>query len=275
MEINDAGIYPSRFYDDDLIHRAWKYLQRWDSQDRGAMRRLAKDEPHLYEAHSLYQNTRGSRWIYEAGVMADRSPEELGEYLNADPEMLQMYEDVFFDVRDALKHRGCIISNVLLPATSDGVIPNDPDFFWKTLAYHGGWDVVRAMWETGNMAPAARDFFQRTYAEQMVKQGWMAAHSLQVNNFNAVEVMNAAANWLRFEHEAGSAQSRDQAQYSLQALLSDIRIAVVGPHEQVKGEELRPLQLDAPPDREEVNDLPSARAIYEKAAKEADTEFEE
>lgn len=272
IELVDNSVYPRRFKDDTQVKLAWRYLSRWDPENRQTLIKLSNEHPILHDAHMLYQDAdTGCRWIFEAGVMADRPVTELAEYLNADAEVLKMYEGMFFDVRNALKHRGCIIGSVLMPATKGGAVPHDPDFFYKMLAYHGGWDIVKAIWETGSMTPAARDFYQRTFAEQTLKTGWMAAHSVRVNNYNAPELMGRCLDLIKHEHEAGSAQSRDQAQFSLKSLLGDINIAVVRTREQVPAEEQRPyVAIDAPIAQE--MSLPDAEAIYAKAAQAQATE---
>ena len=119
------------------------------------IRRLEREYPVLHEAYELWNGARSDRWLFEATVMANAPVEEASDYLHMPIEVLELYEQLFFDVRGYLLHRGHVIANVLLPS-GRSLHPQDQDFFWKLLAYEGGWNVVQQMWEIDAMddAPA-------------------------------------------------------------------------------------------------------------------------
>jgi hypothetical protein len=272
-DLIEHGKAPTRTRDDRNIIRAHKYLRMWDIGDHSSVSRVRFQYPLIHCAHMLYQDSEsGCRWILEAGLMADRPADELAEYLNTETEVIQVYEDLFFDVRNALKHRGCILGSVLMPAISHGIIPHDPDFFWKLLAYHGNWDTVKAMWETDAMTPAAHDFYTRTFNEAVLKKGWMAAQTVNANQFNAVELIQTAMQLLRDEHAAGADQARDTTQASLKSLLNSITISVHRTGDDLGSAEdrLQPQVKTIESQAEELSDvssaptLPSAQAAFDK-----------
>jgi hypothetical protein len=215
--------------------------------DVRAEERLASNMPDMFAAFEIFEDTScGLRWIFEASIMANRSLKEMSEYLKTDVDVLETYEIVFFDVRDALDNRGCVVSNVLMPLTTNSVLPRDPDILWKALAYYGNWDVVKTCWEIGHAAPAALDFLNKANHEKVVANAFDALHTTHVNNFNATDHIRVALDKQRQDFEMGNVTHGNQATTALTGLLGSIRLHVRKVGAQLPAVEER-LQLpDAP-----------------------------
>jgi|GEM_PF-6862473 len=244
-ELIEKKLPPRRSRDDTFVTRAWRYLRRYRRDDPRVEEMLAGEYPDLHQAKCLFEDVAGSRWIFEAGVMANQSVEDMAEYLNAEVKVLNTYEKLFFDVRDALEHKGCITANVLLPAFTAGARASDPDFMWKLIAYEGGWDIVRSVWEIGDVSPVAMDFIVRTFREQVIKVARSAAFAVQPNNFNSVDLMGKGLDLLRLESESDNLRGADQAEASISALLEAVSLTVRKTTDRIEPVEHRRMLPDA------------------------------
>lgn len=219
----DNNLNPSRSRDDKVTHRAFRFVKRLRRLDLRAEERLASDYPDIHAAFKIYDDTRsGTRWVFEASVMADEPVEKMAEYLHTPVKTLSIYEELFFDVRGLLKHRGWILSNVLMPAMTCSVSARDPDVFWKAIAFFGGWDAVQASWEMGSASPAALDFFTKAIRQRISKNAFDALHTLQTNSFNAHESIKSSQEQRRLDHETETPASGDAVHESLGALLTSL-----------------------------------------------------
>ena len=244
----DNGLTPSRSRDDRHVQRAFRFVKRLRRNDIKAEERLASAYPHIYEAFKVYDDTQsGTRWIFEASVMADRPRKELADYLKADEKMLEVYENLFFDVRDALDSPGCILANILMPFATNNVSSRDPDVFWKAIAFYGGWEAVLGSWQVGHASPEALDFFNRANRQRTNKNAFDALHTLQLHSMNAHEAVKAAQDLRRLDHETETPQTGDQTHESMGALLSSMAITVISARAELPQEEAR-LQTPLLPD---------------------------
>ena len=245
-ELVDKKLAPRRSRDDEYVSRAYKYLRRFRKDNPRVEEQLASSYPLVHNAKLLYEDIySGTRWVFEAGVMAAQSRSYLAEYLHSDEDVFKMYEHLFFDVRDALKHKGCIVANVLMPMFQGGAKPKDPDFAWKLIAYEGGWEVIRSMWEIGEVSPVAIDFLNRTFREQVLRTAREAIFSVIPNSFNTGELVKAGLEMIKFEHETGASKTRDQSQASISALLGSVKLTVERSRAELPAVEPRYALLDA------------------------------
>jgi hypothetical protein len=244
-ELVDKKLPPRRSRDDKFVTRAWRYLRRYRRDDPRVEEQLATEYPDLHQARLLFEDVAGSRWVFEAGVMAGQDLEFLAEYLHAEIDVLSTYEKMFFDVRDALPHKGCITANVLLPAFTAGMRANDPDFMWKLVAYEGGWEAAKSIWEIGEVSPVAMDFIVRTFREQVMKVARNAAFFVQPNNFNSVDLMGKGIDMLRLDLENETSQGATQSEASISALLESVNLSVRKTTDQIQQVERRRMLPDA------------------------------
>jgi hypothetical protein len=259
VQLVDNNLNPSRSRDDKHIRRVWRFLKRRRRMDVKAEERLANDMPDLYAAFEIYEDSQcGTRWIFEASVMANRSLAEMSEYLRTDIEVLEAYEIVFFDVRDALDNRGCVVSNVLMPLATNSIPPRDPDILWKGLAYYGGWDIVKSCWEMGHATPAALDFLHKANHEKLIANHFDALHTAHVNSFNAHEFVQLGLTKQKQDFEMGSVTHGNQATTALAGLLNSIRIHVRKSDSELPATEPR-LQLPDAPNIIDVEATPSKK----------------
>lgn len=226
QELLAKKLKPRRSRDDTYTQRAYRYLKRYNKEDPRIEEILAGEYPDIHEARCLFEDVAGARWVFEAGVMARQEVEFMAEYLNADVEVLKTYEKLFFDVRDALDHKGCIHAGVLHPAVSASVPAGDPDFMWKLIAYEGGWDAAKSIWEIGEISPVAMDFIVRTFREQTMKVAQNTVFAIQPNSFNSTELIGRGIEMLKLEAETENLRGANQSEASIAALLGAVSLSV-------------------------------------------------
>jgi len=132
-----------------------------------------------------------------------------------------------------------------MPMFKGGAKPKDPDFAWKLIAYEGGWEVIKSMWEIGEVSPVAIDFLNRTFREQVLRTAREAIYSVVPNGYNTGELVKAGLDLIRFEHEAGASKTRDQSQASISHLLGVVQLTVEKSRTELSAEEPRYTLPDA------------------------------
>jgi len=246
----DNNLTPSRSRDDRFVQRAFKFIKRMRAGDIKAEERLSRDYPEVFDAFKVYDDTQsGARWIFEASVMANKPRAEIADYLHADEKMLEIYEKLFFDVRDSLEHPGWILGNILMPFATNRTSPKDPDVFWKAIAYYGGWEAVRSSWEIGHASPEALDWYNKATRCRINKNAFDAAHTLQLHSMNAVDAIKSSQDQRRLDHDTETPQGGDATYESMGALLKSMgaELTVISARAQLSQEEPR-LQMPLLPD---------------------------
>lgn len=103
--------------------------------------------PYLYQAYEIWTDRRAkSRWAMEANLLTRRDFHEIAVNLRVPIQVVEMYADVFFDVRKRLKNVGYIRDQVIQPAcySQHGEI-REFDYLWKLYAYFYGHFVLDAV----------------------------------------------------------------------------------------------------------------------------------
>lgn len=245
----DAGKMPRRDGDDRYVKKAYKFLMQMRRNDRKSEVRLQNHYPALFHAFRIYETTSTPiRWLLEAGIVADEPAESLALYLNTDEAVITAFERTFFDVRDALANRGCIVANVIGHAFMSDRIPPSPDTLWKALALDGGWAVVQCLFETGRADPAVIDYVRRTYRQTALLNGLLSTKTIRNTEHNSAERERLALDLIRQEEELGPTGGGDIAHNAMGGLLRSIKLSVTPSGSEQLAEEprLQSFSLPAP-----------------------------
>lgn len=229
-ELVEHKTKPRNWHDDETVKRAYVYLMKVDKMNPRTMRDASIRWPIVHDAFQIWDNKKngkGSRWIYEAAVMAKVSPEEMSEYLQIDVKTLELYEELFFDVRCRLSHPGWVNANLLHAAHSEGVSKFNTDQAWKEIAYNGGWDIVRSMWEFGSASASVQDFLVSAFRNKLMVAGLSAVSTTQANAFNAVDIMRLAFDMMKHDVETGTQVARDKTQAAMGEVLRSVKLQVI------------------------------------------------
>jgi len=175
VELLDSGSRPRRS-EDRHVHRGYRFLKRLRACDPRGEERLMQQYPDLYEAHRMYDtegppHLKAARWMVEAGILSGQPVEYLGHYLNADVDVLAIYEAMYFDVRDALGDPDYVVANVLWPDHARHASQeNSLGLVCKWLAYLYGWETVQAVLESVFTTPTTETCVRRALVEAAIRE---------------------------------------------------------------------------------------------------------
>lgn len=189
--LREGAFRLSRAHPDYHVRRAYRYA----GSERRAISpnekfQLAAEFPDMHAAKLIHSGVDSERWMMEAAILGNAPREEIAAYLAQTPAMIDMYEKVFYDVRDKLSARGYILNRILLPSFRRGSFGRDMDMLPKIIAYCAGWEMAKEFIDVAQLGSKTRDWLRSTFRDRVLKNAWNAAHRIEVNQFNAVEVMN-------------------------------------------------------------------------------------
>jgi len=230
---------PNRRTSDKFIHRGFNFLKRYSTATALSKLDVRRDYPDLYWAYGIYDNPNSERWIIEAGLLTDISTQALAKYVGKPLMVIQTYEKMFYDVRSRLDSRGYMLNRIMMPAFDRGVHARDFDLLYKILAYCMGWKTFTEFIDSRPLADETRAQLSGSFQDRMLKLGWMAAHRLEINNYNAIEVIDKCIRLREVESQQNlGGAGRDEVMGLLGGLL-DRCVTTMLPIREV-------LQLDEP-----------------------------
>lgn len=173
---------------DNLMHECCRFARRWSTSEPEQYDTLYRDFPTIMPAFMIYDNQDGIKWYVEAGLTSDAAVIDISQYVGESTQIINRYAQLFYNVADWLDAEGCIAANILRPRAIS-FSPLDSDFLYKTLAYAYGWDTFKAFVGVKELTDQQRSRLQATFRDALLKNGWLAAHKLRLNNYNALETI--------------------------------------------------------------------------------------
>jgi hypothetical protein len=202
-----------------LVARAWRFLRRWIKGSGVTRMQLQADYPDIYAAYALYANPQSERWIVEAGLLSDASFEKVGEFVGKPASVIELYGKLFYDIRDKRAAKGYIANRVLMPAAQRGMDGRDYDFFMKTMAYFAGWSAMTEFVCDGELTEDMQTMLNNNFVNRMLKLGYIATHRLEVNNYNAIEVIEQCVKLRELEQTRRGPLSQNETWSVMESLL--------------------------------------------------------
>jgi hypothetical protein len=138
-----------------------------------------------------------------------------------------------------LEARGYILNQVLMPSVGKGMHSRDFDFMYKTLAYCAGWTVFSEFIDHRNSSSDTIGYLTQNFRDSTLKLGWLATQRLNINNYNAIEVIDRCIQLMALEHDKGREIAKDTAAAMMNDLLQQCRMAILPAKEQVSACEPR------------------------------------
>lgn len=243
LDLDAAKASASRSRDDRWVQRAYNYQKRKALLNIRTEARLTAAYPDIHLAFEIHSNQCSHfKWIIEAAVLANVSREELSEYLAIPVKVIEAYEMLYFDVRGKLKAKGYVAGSILGPIFAAGVSGNDPDGFWKVLAFNGGWEHVQGCWSAGKATEVAVAFYKVMATQQLMIKAAATGLAVQPNSYNSVDLIKVGMERVQYEEEHVQSIGSDQISMALRALVSNIHVRIRSTKIQLSAEEPR-LQL--------------------------------
>ena len=99
--------------------------------------------PDIYGAYLIYnrgdaEERHPARFAIEARILASQSDYDIARRMGIRPEVIAIYENVFFNVRDKLSNKDYISTVVMGPSIYAGLTDRDYDLLWKLYGYMYG-----------------------------------------------------------------------------------------------------------------------------------------
>jgi len=195
-----------------LIRKATQFYKAWkrcDSDER--QMKLAERAPIVFWAHYLYaQPDHPLRWSVEARILAGETDREIARRIGCGEEIIQLYEALFFNVREKLNCTDYIFNVVLKDAVLRGLHEREKDLLWKLMAYLGGSHLLDAVinplvnphWITNpDDIPA---FLQDVSINVIKKKAAIAALCVPINSQTCMKLIKALGKFVKIERSMDS-----------------------------------------------------------------------
>lgn len=187
----------------------------------------------IHMAYIEYERGSARRYMLEALIvgMVDAGDIARGQGVTVD--MIQAYEDYFFDVRSRLHLDGFVTSELFGAAIVAGQPGKDCDFFWKRLGRTGGKKLLNAFWHLDIIEDEDSETLNKVIYSQIQRNALRASVSrptsgpLAVNTIAEYAQLRAVEGTIKKVKGVGaggdveSAAALREATYMLQATTSN------------------------------------------------------
>jgi hypothetical protein len=239
----DAGARPERNIDDKYIWRAFRFL----SDLRGIkspIETYSVTMRHRGTAESFdwFNNkTKKSQFLEALILCEDQDPLDICSYMNITPKTLEMYEKLFFDIRENIGDKGYLTTKILHPAIAAELRDMvHPVYAWKLIALFGGAPVLKSCWEYRDHGDETNRFHYRAGFSQMMKNFGMANFFRPVNKYTAGEVTDNVMRMVEIESKRAALEGNDPDVISsradaIQGILSSVQFYMPDPDDKIDG----------------------------------------
>jgi len=219
------------------IKRAAKFKQAYDACENDAARRvLANQMPDMFWAHQCWLETKKpTRWHIEAAILARQDDWEIGFACGVNPEIVDAFESVFFNVREKLNHRHYILHHVIGPAVQRGLYERDYDVLWKLYGFFYGphaLDALASKFLSPNWC-STPDTVNSSYQDDAIgtlkMKAAIAAKTIPVTLNTQVDLLHIFTKFVEVERTTDSAgKAQDQMLEHISAMMGNMPFNIGG-----------------------------------------------
>lgn len=208
--------------DDKWIRQFRLFLNRWREIEKTSRNRddmhikrevLRHQKPAMYYAFQAFLN-QSSRtyWTIEARILAGQTDVEIANSVDTQPDMVEAYEALFFDVRRRINKRDYICNKVLYPQFVADLDSMTIDASARFFGYFGGPIVLDSIIQQFDLYAAAKpaagqscaDFFNTHFEVGAGRRSSQSVNNFEINRYNVMELFQLHAAMLA---DAAKAQS--------------------------------------------------------------------
>jgi hypothetical protein len=131
--------------------------------------------PSMHQAYTLFTADNYMKWAVEAYIIAGAPKKTIAEKTGCDVAGVSLYEDVFYDIRDRLKHPLYVIQEVLMPVAGDDTSRGDYNFLWKTVAYYCDTAVLEEFISNAPLSTKVKETIYELFEGQITRQALLSA----------------------------------------------------------------------------------------------------
>ena len=188
---------------------------------------LQRDYPDFYRAYNLYHDITTVKWLLEASLLTSASFADIADYFGESPGVVDIFSKVFYNVRPRLGARGFILNEIMKPAVRRGIADRDYDALYKILGYAGGWEILKDYLEYKELNPNTAQWLTGANRAQMQKLGFKAMQRIEINQFNAVEIIGKWLEFEQLEREQGAGPAQSEADAMMKSLLGSCNLTIM------------------------------------------------
>ena len=227
-------------YDDKYIHRAFRFAEAINSSNGSdtAMFNISMTHRDVSKAVGLQNNmSRRKHYIEALALCWDIDEPGIAKYMGESQVMVRYYLKLFFDIRDKLDSTGYVCSRIMEPALLQSIQDcKDPGIGWKIAGLFGGYDAVRACWESRESSPKVQNYFKKAGVTTLLRDFGVGTFLRPLNRFNIELVADHVLRLAELEIKAqaiGSARQLDDGRVDmLRDIMDSMKFFVVDPEHQ-------------------------------------------
>src|SRR5690606_34674736 len=224
--------------DDKLVCQCRSFLVKWyaihatDDDDSLYERKLKlyMKYPSLLHAYEIFERNDRIRLTIESRILARQSDEEIAEKVGTTPDVIKIYELLFFNVRDRLSNRDYIVQQIIKPLVQQGLAGVAEGLSAKFFGYFGGpivLDQILDGYDHSVFNPHEvinlNDYFDKHWEAQLRRRSAEVINSLGINQFNAFELLNIHQKLIEHARNIkGDAGTKTHVEENINVLLSAI-----------------------------------------------------
>lgn len=172
---------------------------------------LIDKHPDIYFAYAIHNEDDKKITIrseIEARILANETSEKIADRCGCSIETIDLYEKLFFNVREKLKNTTYILHQVMGPAIHKGMYERDHDLLWKLYGYFCGSAVLDALTTTftNPVKPETPEQVDALFVDDtravMRRKAAIAARTVSVNDQTQLRILEIYAQFLEIEKEA-------------------------------------------------------------------------
>jgi hypothetical protein len=201
--LEDNKLPSSKTRDDDLIDICRFFIKTRKSGSERKIEKLRDKSPNLFLATEIHEDTRNPlRWVLEGALLTAAGAEEIGEFLCLHPNVVAIYENLFFNVRPFMGGQGFIYSYVLVPSFRRATVEQDLDLVFKSIAYACGWDTFKLYCSRSALDENSSNKIDEMVISELKKTAYQASLQRQINVYNSGEIIEQYLNIRRIDMAA-------------------------------------------------------------------------
>ena len=216
---------PSRRPEDGILRICWHFLNRLKSGTDYIS--LQHDYPDFYRSYNLYHDQTTVKWLLEAALLTTATVDDISAYLGESVESIELFSQVFYNIRPRLNARGFVLNEIMRPAVKRGISDRDYDALYKIMAFAGGWEILKDFLEYKELNPDTAQWLRGANRAQMQKLGFKAMQRVEVNQYTALELIGKWIDFEAIEREQGSGPAQSEAEAMMRALLGQCNMTIM------------------------------------------------
>jgi len=197
---------------------------RWDLMERW---------PDIYQAYLIYTQSGNDernplRFAIEARLLASESSSRIGELSGIPAVVIELYERLFFNVKEKLDNPDYIVNCIIGPSVHSGLSDRDYDLLWKLLGYLYGPIILNSFIHSSGASfrPASQAEVDSCLAEDMKhslrRKATVIARTFSINPFSQSELLNVYARFLELERTMDGGKAHDIILQNIQVMMEKL-----------------------------------------------------